>query len=129
MRSSARHNADTELNNSLSGVAENEFVYSERAKQNPTNAGNDLLVGAHRFPVSNRAGINGLHGLIPGVDGGERRLASGAILRRLVVDCAAFCAVSGHRRSRSPNPLLKTSFAKQLSYLLLRILRPTMPAP
>src|ERR1041385_3862183 len=105
-RSSARYNADTQLNNSLGGVAEDELVYSECAEQNRTNTRDNLLVGSHRFPISHRAGINSLHRLIAGVDGSERRLASVAELRRLIVDGAAFCTVSGHRRSESPNPLL-----------------------
>src|SRR5262249_46079709 len=128
-RSSARHDADTQLNDSLGGVAENKLVYSEPAHENRSDAGNDFLIGPQRFPVSHRAGINRLHRLIAGVDGGERRLASGAVLRRFIVYGAAFCAVSGHRRSESPNPLLTNLIRKYLSYELLRILRPTIEAP
>src|SRR6185369_4727843 len=111
-RGSAGHNADTELNNSFGGVAENKLVNSKPADEDRTHAGDDLLVGSHRFPVSYRSRIDSLHWLITGVDGCERRLAGGAVLRRLIVNGSAFCAVSSHLSSNFSERLFELRIAE-----------------
>jgi hypothetical protein len=64
-----------------------------------------------------------LHGLITGVDRRQRRLAVSAILGHLVVDGAAFCAVSGHLIS-TPTTFGETK--QRSAYILPKTAAPPM---
>lgn len=70
---------------------------TKTAEQDRENSGGQLLVSAHRFPISHRPQVDGLHWLVTGTDRwGKLCLAGGAILGHLIIDGATLCAESGH---------------------------------
>jgi len=88
--------AEHQLDDPFGRVSENELVHSKPADQNRADAGRDLLVCAQCFPVSHGSGINRLHWLIAADDWREWLLAVRTILRSIIVNGTAFCAVSAH---------------------------------
>ena len=96
-QSSAAQNGNQQHDDSRSGIAKYELVNTKTAEQDGENSGGQLLVSAHRFPISHRPHVDGLHWLVTAADWWRKLcLAGRAILRHLVVDGATLCAESGH---------------------------------
>jgi hypothetical protein len=93
----ARENRDNDLNDALVRVTQDELVNAQTTDQDSENTSQDLFIRAECFPIRHRSRGNSLRLITAtAADSGKLRLAVGAELGHLVVDGAAFCAVSGH---------------------------------
>ncbi len=93
----AAQNRNQQHDDSLTGIAKDEFVDTKTAEQDGEDSRRQLFVCAHRFPIRQRAHVDGLHWLITGTDWWRKLcLAGRAILGHLVIDGATLCAESGH---------------------------------